>query len=162
MARVTLNTTGGSSGGGSTVPYGEEAIQSAELEPWPNPNPERDYVIDITAPEFTCHCPRSGYPDFATIRVRYVPDRSIVELRSFKLYLNAYRDRAIAHEAAANRILDDMVELLAPRWMELTADFAPRGNVHTVITVRHLSESWRPTAAVPLADATIDASGLRD
>ena len=122
--------------------YGTRAIAENALERWPNEAVDRDYEVDITSPEFTCLCPRSGYPDFATIHVRYIPDAWIVELRSFKLYVNNYRDVAISHEAAANRIRDDLVALLEPRWLEIRADFAPRGNVHTVVTVRHRQAGW--------------------
>ena len=122
--------------------YGARAIADNQLERWPNATPERDYEIAITLPEFTCRCPQSGYPDFARLELRYVPDGWVVELRSLKLYINAYRELAIAHEAVTNRILDDLVALLAPRWMELRADFNPRGNVHTVVTARHRQAGW--------------------
>ncbi len=115
--------------------YGERAIKEAKLEDWENPFPERDYEINITFSEFTCLCPRSGYPDFATIRIRYIPDRKIVELKSLKLYLNAYRERHISHEEATNRIYEDLYNLLKPRFLEVIGDFNPRGNVKTVITV---------------------------
>ena len=115
--------------------YGEKAILEAELEAWPNPYPERDYLIEISFPEFTCLCPRSGYPDFATIKIRYIPDKLIVELRSLKLYLNKYRGRYISHEEATNRIYTDLYELLKPRFLEVIGDFNPRGNVKTIITV---------------------------
>lgn len=121
----------------SDQPYGDQAIAANQLERWPNQSPQRNYVIDITAPEFTCRCPKSGYPDFATIRIRYVPDQWIVELKSLKLYINGFRDTTISHEAAANRILDDLVALLAPRWLAVRADFNPRGNVHTVVTTHY-------------------------
>ena len=117
------------------VKYGKLAIEGARLEAWENPSPERDYVIDITYPEFTCLCPRSGYPDFATIRVEYTPDKSVVELKSFKLYLNAFRDVAISHEAAANRIFGDLEKLLKPKKLEVTGDFNVRGNVKTIVKV---------------------------
>lgn len=123
-------------------PYGARAIAENELERWPNEAPERDYEIAIRLPEFTCLCPRSGYPDFATIELRYVPDAWVVELKSIKLYINAFRDRPISHEGAANRILDDLVALLAPRWMEVRADYSPRGNVHTLVTARHRQAGW--------------------
>ncbi len=103
-------------GGGETVTPSQakgEADNSVALERWPNES-QRDYVVRITLPEFTCLCPRSGYPDFATIDVRYVPDEWIVELKSLKLYVNAYRDRPISHEGATNRILDDLVAPPAP------------------------------------------------
>ncbi len=115
--------------------YGEKAIKEARLEVWENPSPERDYTIEIIYPEFTCLCPRSGYPDFATIRIVYVPDRRIVELRSLKLYLNSFRDRYISHEEVTNRIFDDLKGLLEPRKMEVTGDFNVRGNVKTIIKV---------------------------
>jgi 7-cyano-7-deazaguanine reductase len=115
--------------------YGEKAIQEAVLEIWDNPTPERDYEISISFPEFTCLCPRSGYPDFATINVLYVPDAKIVELKSFKLYLNAYRDRQISHEEVTNRIFSDLEKALSPRFLEVTGDFNPRGNVKTVVRV---------------------------
>ncbi len=115
--------------------YGEEEIKKARLEPWPNPTPERDYLIEITFPEFTCLCPRSGYPDFAKIHIKYIPDQLIVELKSLKLYLNSFRDRYISHEEATNIIFNDLEEILKPRSLKVIGDFHPRGNVHTVITV---------------------------
>ena len=98
----------------TTKPYGQRAIEENQLEPWPNPRPERDYVIHFEIPEFTCLCPRSGYPDFATIVIDYVPEASIVELKSLKLYINGFRDKGISHEGAANDILDDLIAALAP------------------------------------------------
>lgn len=115
--------------------YGTVAIEKAELEVWENPSPERDYTIDITFPEFTCVCPRSGYPDFATIRITYVPDRYVVELKALKLYLNSYRDEAVSHEGSTNRIFSDLEAALKPRKLEVTGDFNVRGNVKTVIKV---------------------------
>lgn len=115
--------------------YGERAIEEAELECWENPYPEKDYTIDISFPEFTCLCPRSGYPDFATIRIKYIPDKVIVELKSLKLYLNKYRGVYISHEAATNKIYKELYTLLKPRFLEVTGDFNPRGNVKTVVKV---------------------------
>lgn len=115
--------------------YGERAVEEARLEAWPNPSPEKDYTIEISYPEFTCLCPRSGYPDFATIHLSYVPDEKVVELKSLKLYLNSFRDRAVSHEAVSNRIFDDLKALLSPRRLDLTADFNVRGNVKTVIRI---------------------------
>jgi 7-cyano-7-deazaguanine reductase len=117
--------------------YGTAAIRENRLEKWPNPYPERPYLISFDMPEFTCLCPRSGFPDFALIKVRYQPAESIVELRSLKLYINGFRDRCISHEAAANEILDDLVTLLQPRWMRVTADFSVRGNIKTVVRAEH-------------------------
>lgn len=115
--------------------YGAQAIKQAKLELWPNPNPERDYVIDISYPEFTCLCPRSGYPDFATIGVTYTPDKKVVELKSLKLYLNGFRDKGVSHEAVTNLIFDTLVKNLKPRTLEVVGDFNARGNVKTVIRV---------------------------
>jgi 7-cyano-7-deazaguanine reductase len=115
--------------------YGAKAIKQAKLELWPNPNPDRDYVIDISFPEFTCLCPRSGYPDFATIRVTYTPDQKVVELKSLKLYLNSFRDQGVSHEAVTNLIFDVLKKSLTPRTLEVVGDFNARGNVKTVIRV---------------------------
>jgi 7-cyano-7-deazaguanine reductase len=107
------------------------------LETFENPNPERDYLISIVAPEFTCLCPKTGQPDFATIRIRYVPDRVCVELKSLKLYLFGYRGVGTFHEAVSNKILDDLRQLLAPRWLEVTGEFRPRGGITTTVVVNH-------------------------
>ncbi len=115
--------------------YGEKAIRKARLEIWKNPNPERDYEINITLPEFTCLCPRSGYPDFATFIVRYIPDKKIVELKALKLYLNSFRDIHISHEEVTNIIYSELSGKLKPRFLEVVGDFNPRGNVKTVVRV---------------------------
>jgi len=115
--------------------YGKKAISGAKLEKWENPNPDRDYTIDISFAEFTCLCPRSGYPDFAIIKIEYIPDKFIVELKSLKLYLNSFRDQSISHESSTNQIFDDLKKLLKPRYIEVTGDFNPRGNVKTLIRV---------------------------
>jgi 7-cyano-7-deazaguanine reductase len=107
------------------------------LETFPNPNPGRDYEIRMEAPEFTCLCPKTGQPDFATLRLRYVPDKLCVELKSLKLYLWSFRDEGHFHEAVTNRILDDLVAVLAPRRMTLEADFYVRGGIHTVVEASH-------------------------
>ena len=109
--------------------------EAPKIEPWENPFPGRDYTVEISYPEFTCVCPRSGYPDFATIRLVYVPDKSIVELKSLKLYLNSFRERAISHEAATNEVFEALSEALKPRSLEVTGDFNVRGNVKTVVKV---------------------------
>lgn len=115
--------------------YGEKKIDEAKLEKWDNPSSDRDYNVDISLPEFTCLCPRSGYPDFATINISYIPAKYIVELKSLKLYLNNFRNRKVSHESATNNIFDDLKKLLRPRYLEVTGDFNPRGNVKTVIKV---------------------------
>jgi 7-cyano-7-deazaguanine reductase len=121
----------------TTVKYGERVIEEGNLITFPNPRPGRRFDIDITLPEFTCKCPFSGYPDFATIAVHYVPDQKVVELKTIKLYINSYRDRYISHEESINQILDDLVAACNPFEMTIKGDFLPRGNVHTVITVKH-------------------------
>ena len=120
---------------GQRVPgrYGIEEIEANVLEAWPNTNPERDYVTHFEIPEFTCLCPHSGFPDFATIVIDYVPDQSVVELKSLKLYINGYRNRQISHEASTNLILNELVALLKPRWMRVVGDFTVRGNIKTII-----------------------------
>jgi 7-cyano-7-deazaguanine reductase len=115
--------------------YGQKAIRGGRLELWDNPSPERDYEVNVSFPEFTCICPRSGYPDFATIRINYVPDRKVVELKSLKLYLNSFRDLHISHEEATNRIYSELWAKLRPRSLEVVGDFNPRGNVKTVVRV---------------------------
>ena len=116
--------------------YGEMKIKEAVLEIWENPSPERDYEINISLPEFTCLCPRSGYPDFATIAINYVPGKKIVELKSLKLYLNSFRDVPISHEAATNKIFAELQKKMRPKFLEVIGDFNPRGNVKTIIRVR--------------------------
>ena len=117
--------------------YGEREIEQGELITFPNPRLGRRYDIHITLPEFTCKCPFSGYPDFATIYITYVPDRLVVELKAIKLYINSYRDRYISHEESINKILDDFVAACDPLEAYIKGDYSPRGNVHTVIEVRH-------------------------
>ena len=110
---------------------------SKKLDTFPNPNPGRDYEIRFDCPEFTCLCPMTGQPDFATIKISYVPDKSCVELKSLKLYLWSFRDEGHFHEAVTNRILDDLVAALKPRRMTVTGDFQVRGGIHTVIEAKH-------------------------
>jgi 7-cyano-7-deazaguanine reductase len=117
--------------------YGEREIVEGKLITFPNPRVGRRYNIDITLPEFTCKCPFSGYPDFATIYVSYIPDEKVVELKAIKLYINSYRERYISHEESANQILDDFVAACNPLFVKVKADFTPRGNVHTVVEVTH-------------------------
>lgn len=110
---------------------------SKDLERFPNPNPERDYEILFEAPEFTCLCPKTGQPDFATISIRYVPNEHCVELKSLKLYLWSFRDEGHFHEAVTNRILDDLLALLEPRSMTVEGDFYIRGGIRTVVEASH-------------------------
>jgi 7-cyano-7-deazaguanine reductase len=110
---------------------------SKSLQVVPNPHPDRDYEVSMTIPEFTCVCPMTGQPDFATIRIRYVPDRSIVELKSLKLYIWSYRDEGAFHEDVTNRILNDFVEASRPRWAEVIGDFNVRGGITTAVRVTY-------------------------
>lgn len=110
---------------------------SKSLETFPNPKPGRDYEIHFECPEFTCVCPKTGQPDFATLQIRYVPHELCVELKSLKLYLWSYRNEGHFHEAVTNRILDDLVAALKPRRMEILADFYVRGGIHTTVQVRY-------------------------
>ena len=116
---------------------GQEEILKSRLTAIENKYPNRDYEINITLPEFTCLCPMTGYPDFATIHVKYIPDKLILELKSVKLYINKFRDQGIFHEEAVNKILDDLVAACHPRWMEVIGDFNPRGNVKTVVRAEY-------------------------
>lgn len=120
---------------------------SKTLETFPNPYPGRDYVITFECPEFTCLCPKTGQPDFGTIRVEYVPDRLCVELKSFKLYLWSFRDDGAFHEAMTNQIVDDLVKAIQPRRIKVEGDFNVRGGIHTVVTVEHLASGPSGAAA---------------
>lgn len=113
---------------------------SKQLDTFPNPTPERDYEIAFEAPEFTCLCPMTGQPDFATIRIRYTPDKTCVELKSLKLYLWSYRDEGTFHEAVTNRIADDLVAAIDPRFLEVEGDFYVRGGISTKVKVTHRKE----------------------
>ncbi|MEL6161861.1 MAG: preQ(1) synthase [Cyanobacteria bacterium J06623_5] len=132
---ITQDTSASTSA--EPVLYGERAIAEGKLITFPNPRPGRQYTIDITLPEFTCKCPFSGYPDFATIHIHYIPDERVVELKAIKLYINSYRDRNISHEESINQIMDDFVAACDPLSVTVKGDFLPRGNVHTVIEVTH-------------------------
>jgi 7-cyano-7-deazaguanine reductase len=108
---------------------GKDAKSAGKLEVFPNHHPERDYVVTLTTEEFTCVCPMTGQPDFAKISIQYIPDRGIVESKSFKLYLQSYRNKGVFHEHVTNVILDDLVTALKPRWCKVTAMFAVRGGI---------------------------------
>ena len=112
-------------------------MSSSTLETFPNPRPERDFEIAITCPEFTSVCPKTGLPDFGTIRITYVPDQQCVELKSLKYYMIAFRNRGIFYEAVTNQILDDLVALLRPRRMQVVGDFSARGGITTTVTAVH-------------------------
>jgi len=114
---------------------------SKQMETFPNPNPERDYHIRIDTPEFTCLCPKTGQPDFAEIRLDYVPDRLCVELKSLKLYFWSFRDEGHFHEQVTNMIADDLVRLLDPRYLKVEAVFNVRGGIYTTVAVEHTKSS---------------------
>ena len=115
---------------------------SKDLETFPNPKIDRDYTISIDVPEFTCLCPKTGQPDFATLQLEYVPDKRCIELKSLKLYVWSFRDQGAFHEAVTNQILDDLVAAVAPRQMRLTARFNVRGGLYTTVVAEHRIPGW--------------------
>ena len=119
---------------------------SKELEVFPNPKPSRDYTIHIESPEFTCLCPKTGQPDFATLKLEYIPDAFCVELKSWKIYLWSYRNEGGFHEDLTNKILDDLVAALNPRYICLTAEFNVRGGIYTTVTAEHQNPDWKGKA----------------
>jgi len=123
---------------------------SKDLETFDNPQLDRDYTIRIRVPEFTCLCPKTGQPDFATLMFEYVPDKLCVELKSLKLYVWAFREQGAFHEAVTNAILDDLVQLIDPRFMRLTADFNVRGGIYTTVVAEHRADNWTPPTTVSL------------
>ncbi len=125
-------------------------LASKTLDTFDNPNPERDYTIHIDTPEFTCLCPLTGQPDFATIEIAYVPDLLCLELKALKLYFWSYRDEGVFHEAVSNQILSDLVAAINPRFMRVNADFNVRGGVYTRIVVEHRAADWQAPLAVEL------------
>jgi 7-cyano-7-deazaguanine reductase len=126
------------------------AQPSKSLETFPNPRPERDYAIHMQIPEFTCLCPKTGQPDFATLLLDYIPDAKCVELKSLKLYIWSFRDEGAFHEAVTNRILDDLVQAVEPRFMRLTAKFFVRGGIFTHVVAEHRKPGWTPAPRVEL------------
>ena len=120
------------------------------LSTFENPKPDRDYTIDIAIPEFTCLCPMTGQPDFATLRLQYVPDVRCVELKSLKLYIQSYRDVGAFHEAVTNRMLDDLAAELDPRFIRLTAEFNVRGGIYTTVVAERARPDWNPEPVVQL------------
>ena len=119
---------------------------SKRLQTFANPAPERDYRIRMEIPEFTCVCPMTGQPDFATLSLEYIPDRACVELKSLKLYIWSYRDQGAFHEAVTNRILDDLVRATRPRYLRLEARFNVRGGIHTSVVAEHRKKGWQDKA----------------
>jgi 7-cyano-7-deazaguanine reductase len=133
-------------------------VPTVNLETFPNPNPERDYHIHMEIPEFTCLCPKTGQPDFATLILDYIPDRSCVELKSLKLYIWSYRDQGAFHEAVTNRILNDLAGATAPRFMRLTAKFFVRGGIFTTVVAEHRQPGWQPQPTVELVQFNAQSS----
>ncbi|MCW5593780.1 MAG: preQ(1) synthase [Burkholderiales bacterium] len=129
---------------------GPRDAASKELETFPNPNPGRDYAIRMEIPEFTCLCPKTGQPDFATLRLEYVPDAKCVELKSLKLYVWSFRNEGRFHEAVTNEILDDLVAATRPRFMRLTAEFYVRGGIYTTVEADYRMKGWAPPERVDL------------
>ena len=125
-------------------------LPSVDLETFPNPARERDYTVRMTIPEFSCLCPKTGQPDFATLRLEYVPDERCVELKSLKLYIWSFRDRGAFHEAVSNEILDKLAAATAPRFMRLSAEFNVRGGIYTTVILEHRKAGWTPSPAVTL------------
>jgi len=123
---------------------------ATSLETFPNPARDRDYTIRMTLPEFTCLCPKTGQPDFATFELEYVPDELCVELKALKLYLWSYRDRGAFHEAVTNQITDDLVKACAPRFLRLAGKFNVRGGIYTTVVVERRKPGWTPPQAVDL------------
>ncbi len=123
---------------------------SKTLETFDNPNPKRDYTIRIDMPEFTCLCPKTGQPDFATLQLEYVPDKLCVELKSLKLYIWSFRDEGAFHEAVTNQMLDDLVKATDPNFMRLTAEFNVRGGIYTNVVAEHRKPDWQAPAEVNL------------
>jgi 7-cyano-7-deazaguanine reductase len=125
-------------------------MPSKDLETFSNPHPDRDYTIRIRIPEFTCLCPKTGQPDFATLTLEYVPDLLCVELKSLKLYIWSFRDEGAFHEDVTNRILNDLVDACEPRFMRLRAEFNVRGGIYTDVVVEHRQPDWKPQRRVEL------------
>ena len=130
------------------------------FETFPNPAPRRDFHVHMQIPEFTCLCPKTGQPDFATLTLDYIPDRTCVELKSLKLYIWSFRDEGHFHEAVANRILDDLVKATKPRFMRLTAKFYVRGGIFTNVVAEYRKKGWQPAPRVDLTTFA-DASNTR-
>ncbi len=122
------------------------------LETFPNPAPQRDFHIHMEIPEFTCLCPKTGQPDFATLTLDYIPEKTCVELKSLKLYIWSFRDEGCFHEDVTNRILDDLVKATKPRFMRLTAKFFVRGGIFTHVVAEHRKKGWKPAPRVELAE----------
>ncbi len=123
---------------------------SKTLETFPNPFPDRDYTIHMSIPEFTCLCPKTGQPDFATIKIDFVPDERCVELKSLKMYMWSFREEGGFHEAMTNGILNDLVAAISPRFMRVTGEWNVRGGIYTNVVAEHRQPSWTPAPKIDL------------
>ena len=132
----------------SDSPTAFDQDPAGQLEAFDNPSPSRDYTIRINIPEFTCLCPRTGQPDFAKLDLEYVPESQCIELKSLKLYIHAFRNVGTFHEAVTNRILDDLVDALSPRFIRLSAHFNVRGGLYTTIVAEHRAPGWSTPAKI--------------
>jgi 7-cyano-7-deazaguanine reductase len=148
----------GLSAGLKALGSGARPVPSRLLEAFPNPSPGRDYVIRMEIPEFTCLCPKTGQPDFATLHLEYVPDARCVELKSLKLYVWSYRNQGAFHEAVTNRILDDLAAATKPRFMRLTARFYVRGGIFTTVVAEHRKKGWKPAPRVDIESFPVQPS----
>lgn len=134
---------------------------AAALDTFANPSPQRDYLIHIEIPEFTCLCPLTGQPDFATLVLDYIPDRRNVELKALKLYAWSFRNEGVFHEAVTNRILDDLVKALAPRFMRLTARWYVRGGIFTTVVAEHRKKGWTAAPHIELGRVAVEGAPVR-
>ena len=136
------------------------SLPATDLAVFQNPAPARDYLVHIECPEFTCLCPLTGQPDFATLVLDYIPDKSNLELKGLKLYLWSFRDRGVFHEAVTNEILDRMVARIKPRFLRLTAKWYVRGGLFTTVVVEHRKRGWKPAPGTPLSTGHADNGNL--
>jgi len=134
------------------------AHATKKLETFPNPKPDRDYAIHMQIPEFTCLCPKTGQPDFATLDLDYIADRKCVELKSLKLYIWSFRNEGAFHEDVTNRILDHLVAATSPRFMRLSARFYVRGGIFTTVVAEHRKKGWKPAPRVDLGDFVAESN----
>jgi 7-cyano-7-deazaguanine reductase len=136
------------------APVTPPSAPTKDLQVFPNPQPARDYVIRFDVPEFTCHCPLTGQPDFAHFRIEIIADKLCVELKSLKMYFWSFRNEGAFHERVTNAILDDIVKAIAPRFIRIHADWFVRGGIRTYVTAEHRKKGWKPLPAVNLPAAT--------
>ena len=144
-----------------TRPAKPSTQPSKTLDTFPNPSPQRDYLVHIEVPEFTCLCPLTGQPDFATLVLDYIPDRLNVELKALKLYAWSYRNEGVFHEAVTNKILDDLVKAISPRFMRLTAKWYVLGGIFTTVVAEHRKKGWKAQPYVELGRVGVEGTSTR-